>query len=351
MSLANSTESVHQLGYGNTANIGTQGTPGASAVVPIGEAAVQVTTGRDHTCALLAGGRVRCWGWNESGQLGIASTSNIGDDEPAGAGALVDVGADAVQIDAGGDFTCALLRDGNIRCWGANDQGQLATGHSKNIGDNETPLQGYACAGLIVGVPCTSTDETCAGFVHEEPRPADVVSQQTFESCGPAWQSANGVEATYASDASWAACSSSAGARVLSLASTAASAAASVQSSWFDLASVEPGQSYCLAASIRWLGGPAPFVAVDRYDDAGALLSTSRAIGPAATQASADDQKLAPLVALADTSAWRRYKKAFVAPPGTRALQLVVGADNSVRKPNEARAFVDDLVLMRGACP
>jgi hypothetical protein len=340
-----------QLGYGSTANIGQQSPPSAAPLVPIGEPAVQLTTGRDHSCALLSGGRIRCWGWNVFGQLGIGNTSNMGDDEPAQAAPVVDLGAPAIQLDGGGDFTCALLADGTPRCWGANDQGQLLVGTTSNVGDNETPLQGYACAGVVVGVPCTTAGEACAGFVHEPSSTQTVVSQQSFESCGPAWQSAAGVEPTYSSDPSWAACSKEAGARVVTLTSTTNTTAASVKSSWFDLATVEPGQTYCLAASIRWLGGPAPFVALNRYDDANNLLATSRAIGPMTAQKDLDDQQLAPLVAVDVANSWRRYKKTFVAPQGTRGLQMVLGVDGNLRKDAEPRSLVDDLLLSRGACP
>jgi alpha-tubulin suppressor-like RCC1 family protein len=44
-----------------------------------------------------------------------------------------------LQLAAGGFHTCALLDDGNLRCWGYNFYGQLGYGNTNTIGDDETP--------------------------------------------------------------------------------------------------------------------------------------------------------------------------------------------------------------------
>ena len=70
------------LGYGHTNNIGDDETPASAGDVNVGGVVVGLGLGRYHTCALLDGGSVRCWGHNNYGQLGYGHTTPIGDDEP-----------------------------------------------------------------------------------------------------------------------------------------------------------------------------------------------------------------------------------------------------------------------------
>lgn len=70
-----------------------------------------------HTCALLENGEVWCWGANDRGQLGDGTT----DDRMAPARVPLDW---ASSISAGGAHTCAIAGT-SIHCWGANDHGQL----------------------------------------------------------------------------------------------------------------------------------------------------------------------------------------------------------------------------------
>src|SRR5690606_15736003 len=85
-------------------------------------------------------GRVRCWGAGTFGQLGYANNNNIGDDETPASAGNVNVGGEAASVSAGGDLSCAILAGGRIRCWGRNELGQLGYGHTGQIGDDETPV-------------------------------------------------------------------------------------------------------------------------------------------------------------------------------------------------------------------
>ncbi len=131
-----------QLGYGDTADVGDDETPGSVGPVDLGagRTATAVTAGRLRTCAILDDSSVRCWGWNGYGQLGYGNTDIIGDDESPGSAGPVDLGAGrtAIAISAGDMYACAVLDDGAVRCWG-NSGAWLGRGSAGAVGDDETP--------------------------------------------------------------------------------------------------------------------------------------------------------------------------------------------------------------------
>ena len=100
--------------------------------------AKQISLGWHHTCALLSNDKVKCWGHNTSGQLGLGDTDNRGDavDQMGDNLPFVDLGDFTVkQIALGGQHTCALLSNDKIKCWGDNLVGELGLGDTDNRGD------------------------------------------------------------------------------------------------------------------------------------------------------------------------------------------------------------------------
>lgn len=105
------------------------GTDDASTV-DLGEPATAVSAGANHTCALMRSGVVRCWGGNFYGELGANSGDQRldGDVDPwtgTDEASTVDLGEPTIAIAAGAGHTCAVAESGAVRCWGLNDSGQL----------------------------------------------------------------------------------------------------------------------------------------------------------------------------------------------------------------------------------
>ncbi|RKH03712.1 RCC1 domain-containing protein [Corallococcus carmarthensis] len=153
-----------QLGYNSTQNLG-DGEPVASfGYVNLGGPAIRIAVGAEHSCAVMATGKVRCWGRNQYGQLGYGNTNNIGDDEQPWKAGDVDLGgATATDVAAGGTHTCALLSNDKMLCWGYNLHGQLGQAHTLTIGDNELPGgQAPFDPGGPVSQITTGSNHTCA---------------------------------------------------------------------------------------------------------------------------------------------------------------------------------------------
>ena len=109
----------------------------ALAALDLGEPVAALAAGANHTCALLASGAVKCWGANAYGQLGLGSREATGD-APGEVGPslpAVPLPAPAVALSAGADHTCAVLLGGAVACWGRGDRGQLGSGNRAARGD------------------------------------------------------------------------------------------------------------------------------------------------------------------------------------------------------------------------
>lgn len=149
----------------------------------------KISCGWYHACALLGDGGVKCWGRGLDGVLGQGDEENRGD-EPGEMGdnlVAIDLGPiPVVDISSGLDFNCALFANGEVKCWGKNRYGVLGKGSSEavggrpgqmgsalkrvDLGSNRTALQvscgnSHACALLDNGeVKCWGGDGSGSTF-------------------------------------------------------------------------------------------------------------------------------------------------------------------------------------------
>jgi alpha-tubulin suppressor-like RCC1 family protein len=107
-----------ELGNGNTSNLTPFYVPGLQNVVE-----TRLASDESYSCALLSDGTARCWGYNVSyGMLGDGTTTNR--NLPVTVSGL----SNAVHLYGNSVHTCALLADGTAKCWGYNGTGMLNDG-------------------------------------------------------------------------------------------------------------------------------------------------------------------------------------------------------------------------------
>lgn len=92
-------------------------------VIGISEGISEITTGQNHTCAVTQNGEGKCWGWNSYGQLGDGSTFDS--EIPVN---VVGLQSGVSAIVGSRLSTCALTGAGGVKCWGRNDTGQVGDG-------------------------------------------------------------------------------------------------------------------------------------------------------------------------------------------------------------------------------
>ncbi|WP_408891256.1 cadherin-like domain-containing protein [Myxococcus faecalis] len=132
-----------------------------------GRTAKALAAGGRHTCALLDDGSVKCWGDNNWGELGLGDTAErgVGPGEMGDALPRVNLGTGrtAKAIAAREFSTCALLDDGSIKCWGGNQYGALGLGDKVHRGDNAGEM-GDALPRVDLGTGRTAKALTVGGI-------------------------------------------------------------------------------------------------------------------------------------------------------------------------------------------
>lgn len=127
--------------------------PAATATTP---AFTAVAMGGGHTCAITGTGGVQCWGANRYGELGDGTQTDRS--KPVNVLGLT-TGVRAIA--AGGGHTCALLDTGGVKCWGDDGDGQLGNGGDFSEMDSPIPV---GVSGLASGVASIAAagEYTCA---------------------------------------------------------------------------------------------------------------------------------------------------------------------------------------------
>lgn len=141
---------------------GELGTSWASAheVVPIDAVgltprSLALSAGGYHACALAAAGSVKCWGWNQDGQLGNGSYSESPTLVPVD---VVGLSSGIVAISAGWQHTCAITTAGSVKYWGANGYGELGNG---STAFSNVPVDVVGLSSGIIAVSA-GTNHSCA---------------------------------------------------------------------------------------------------------------------------------------------------------------------------------------------
>lgn len=142
-----------RLGNGN--DYTDRNIPHSTNSLGFGHSAIQLSSGGQFTCAILENGEVTCWGRGTSGQLGDGGLQDRSTPDKTGS---FGSNRKAIAISAGSHHVCVILDDGKVSCWGEGGQGQLGNGEStskyvptltSDLGDRAVAISG-------------GSDHTCA---------------------------------------------------------------------------------------------------------------------------------------------------------------------------------------------
>ena len=119
-----------QLGNGTKSD-----SPVPAEVEGLGEDPIlSLEAGQSHACVITARGLMKCWGANDHGQLGDGTT--VDSTVPVTASVI---GEDVIAMALGADFTCVRTgKENKAKCWGGNGHGQLGNGKTE---DSRTPVE------------------------------------------------------------------------------------------------------------------------------------------------------------------------------------------------------------------
>jgi alpha-tubulin suppressor-like RCC1 family protein len=156
-------------GYGQLGNNGVSASDKPVDVISLVSGVSAITANGiligGHTCALLTTGGVKCWGLNRSGQLGNGNTTKSG--VPV---EVTDLSSGINAISAGGEHTCAITTNANVKCWGSNLFGQLG---------NHNTISSTVPIGVVTDNPGIATPTATPTLVTPVPTPQSTPTATT----------------------------------------------------------------------------------------------------------------------------------------------------------------------------
>jgi cysteine-rich repeat protein len=157
-----------ELGIGSIVShgivFGDMGT--ALPAVSLGRAAKAISVGAGSACAILDNGELKCWGSNQFGELGQGSSvlgTDIGDQNGEVDNLLpikFGAGRTVTAVSQGGSHTCAILDNGDLTCWGNGGFGQL--GQDDGLDYASPPPAAINLGGKATAVSAGPASTTCA---------------------------------------------------------------------------------------------------------------------------------------------------------------------------------------------
>jgi alpha-tubulin suppressor-like RCC1 family protein len=125
---------------------------GGTGGPPVAQKYAQISAGGWETCGVLTDGRVKCWGGDDAGQLGLGHPS-----ASVGSPTLIASTATYTKVEVGFRHACALTTTGRVDCWGDNGRGEVGVGGSALSVLTPTPI---ADTDTYVDID-TGSDRTC----------------------------------------------------------------------------------------------------------------------------------------------------------------------------------------------
>ena len=153
-----------------------------------GRTATSITIGTGYTCVLLDDNSVKCWGKADDGQLGTGKEFTVGDalGEMGNTLLAIDLGTGrtATAIAVGGEHSCAILDNSSIKCWGKNSSGQLGLGHNDTRGGDQVNNLGAPLMGDLLPSVDLGTGRTARGITAGDNQTCAILDNESIKCWG-----------------------------------------------------------------------------------------------------------------------------------------------------------------------